>query len=57
MNGSENAIKPTIGSNKTIKNCAKNGSALISSTIGISTPVSTSPGENLPPDVMPRAYL
>lgn len=35
--GSKNETMPTIGSSKTIKNCAKNGSALMSSIIGIST--------------------
>jgi len=57
MNGKSNANSPIIGSANSINNWARIGSALASLTRGISTPVSTSPGENLLPDVMPRASL
>ena len=57
MKGISKAIKPTIGSAKSINNWATIGSALISSTIGISTPVSTFPGDDLPAHVTSRAYL
>ena len=49
MNGISKAIRPTIGSSEMMNNCAKNGSAFISSTIGISTFRLTSSAPSLSP--------
>lgn len=57
VKGISKAIRPMIGSAKTINNWARIGSALISLTIGISMSVSTFPGDDLQGYVTPRACL